>query len=150
MTYSWVEKPTTDTEEHPNVDHETEPKDQTDVKQDTRVRSLRDAVPALTSCCSITVQGRSVGDLGTAKCEEEEQESTAEFCYHCDKLVPPFAREAPLLLLLFVLLWYDMPIGSLAFLMVVVMVVCRICSLSVALVQWEYVLESHFECSRVV
>jgi hypothetical protein len=101
---------------------------------------LRQAVALLASRSSITEQSRRIGNLSTAKCEEEEQKGTTELGRHGNELVAPFARESPLPFRLCGLFRYDMPVGSLAVFMMVMMFLF---SVLILLVKGQYVLESH-------
>ena len=110
----------TNPKEDPDIDHQTEAKDQTDIQQHTRVGCLRKSIALLARRGRIASDSRSVGDLCTAECKEEKQKGTAELGSHGNELIAPFAGEAALISPSRVLLLHNVSVGSLAFLMVVV------------------------------
>jgi hypothetical protein len=94
-TYSRVEESSTDAEEHPHTNHQTESENQTDVQQYARVWCLRQTISLLAGCCSIAVQGCGVGYLGSSEGEEQEHERSGELCNRRNDFVSPFIRHVP-------------------------------------------------------
>jgi hypothetical protein len=142
-TYSWVEEATADPEEYPHIHHQTEAENETDVKQNTRVWCLRNAIVLLASSRLVSVDSCCVGDLCSAKGKEQEHEGTAELCGGSDELIAPFVAYEPVLFWLF---GADCDVAVAAFMVLVVVVVVLGLRRSVfylLFVQREEVLDAH-------
>lgn len=93
-TYSWIEQPSTNPEEHPHAHHQTESKHQTDIQQHTRIRRLRNAVipTVLSRRRPVAEHSCRISNLRPPECEEEEHEGPAELGESGDEFVAPFSR----------------------------------------------------------
>ena len=75
-TYGWIEEPSTDAKENPDIDKQRKPESQRDVQKCGRARRTVDNV----------IRGR-VRDLGGGESEREEKRSTDKLAQHRDEQV---------------------------------------------------------------
>jgi hypothetical protein len=91
--YSRIEQPPTDPKEHPNIDHQAEPKAQRNEQQNTCIWCLCNAPILLARRRPITVGRRRIRDLSATESEEEEHESASELRRRGYHFVFPFPGE---------------------------------------------------------
>lgn len=92
LTDCWVEEAASDTEEDPGIDGEGEAKSQSDVGQSRRVGCLRDGTVVVVGLVARITRG-SIGDLGGAEGEEQEQECADELANDGDEVVANFVGQ---------------------------------------------------------
>lgn len=95
LAYGRVEQSSAHSEEYPDIHHQTEAEDQTDVKQYTRIWCLCDTVVVLSRCDSVAVCRRSVGYTRSSKCKEQEHERAGELSSSGNQFIaPPVGHKA--------------------------------------------------------
>jgi hypothetical protein len=91
LTHCWIEEAASDAEEDPSVDSKREAKGQCNVQQGRCVRGLSDGTIIVVLRGRIV--GGSVGDLGSAEGEEEEEKGSDELANDGNELVADLVRE---------------------------------------------------------